>query len=104
MIEASAMLLDECDNIRLEDYTMMFALAKRGGLIKIYDRIDLQVISDIFDAYWIKRMTAAEKAREEAVNRQESQSLMPRLTRSDDFEGFARLGSAITDIKNSLKK
>src|SRR4051794_36752898 len=29
MIEAAAMLMDECDNFRLEDYAMMFSMAKR---------------------------------------------------------------------------
>lgn len=61
MIEAAAMLLDECDNFRLEDYTMMFQMAKRGELFDIHDRIDLQVITEISDAYWQKRHEAGEK-------------------------------------------
>ena len=54
MIEAGAMLLDECVNFRLEDYVMMFSLAKRGQLIKILDRIDLQLIGEMMDKYWEK--------------------------------------------------
>jgi len=60
MLEAASMLLDECGNFRLEDYVMMFSLGKRGQLVKIMDRIDLQMISDMMDAYWEKRKAAAE--------------------------------------------
>jgi hypothetical protein len=58
MIETAAMLLDECDNFRLEDYVMMFSLAKKGAFhteVKIYDRIDIQVITSILDEYWKRR-------------------------------------------------
>lgn len=103
IIEAAGMLMDESDNMRLEDYTMMFALAKRGGLVKIYDRIDLQVISDIFDAYWIKRSNAAIKAEEEAVNSQETQMPMMRTSKPDDFDKIGSLGSALTEMKNALQ-
>lgn len=60
MIEATAMLLDECGNFRLEDYLMMFQMAKKGELVKIYDRLDIQVLTEILDAYWLKRKRAAE--------------------------------------------
>lgn len=103
MIEAAGMLVDECDNMRMEDYTMMFALAKRGGLIKIYDRIDLEVITDVFNAYWIKRHNAAIEANDRDINRQESQLPMMRLSKPDDFDKVASLGSAIADMKNHLK-
>lgn len=61
MIEAAGMLLDECGNFRLEDYVMMFQMAKRGELFDIHDRIDLQVITRMLDAYWDKRHTAGEE-------------------------------------------
>lgn len=64
MIDAGAMLLEECGNFRLEDYVMMFQLAKKGNLVKIYDRIDLQTITAILDAYWLKRNEAGLKAQE----------------------------------------
>lgn len=62
MIEAAGMLLEECDNFRLEDYVMMFQMAKRGELFELRDRIDLQVITTLMDQYWIKRKEAGEKA------------------------------------------
>lgn len=61
MLEAANMLLDECDNFRLEDYVMMFQMAKRGELADIRDRIDLQLITDMLDAYWVKRKEEGEK-------------------------------------------
>lgn len=103
IIEAAGMLLDECDNFRLEDYTIMFAMAKRGNLIQVRDRIDLQVISDIFDAYWIKRNNAAIEAQEEAVKRQEGQLPVMRTSKPDDFDKVSNLGGAIADLKTAMR-
>lgn len=64
MIEAAAMLLDECGNFRLQDYTMMFSMAKRGQLVKILDRIDISVIIQLMDEYWKLRNGDAEKLKE----------------------------------------
>lgn len=60
MIEGAAMLLDECGNFRLEDYAMMFSMAKRGQLIDVRDRIDIQMLSQMLDNYWERRNMAAE--------------------------------------------
>lgn len=103
MIEAAGMLMDECDNFRLEDYTMMFTMAKRGGLIKIYDRIDLQVITDIFDAYWIKRNNAAVEAEERAITRQEAQLPVMRSTKPGDYDKMDSIGGALSDMKQLLR-
>lgn len=72
MIEAASMLLDECGNFRLEDYVMMFTMAKRGSLVKIFDRIDLEVISNVMDEYWSKRKAVAEVFMETQVNHYDS--------------------------------
>lgn len=72
MIEAAAMLLDECGNFRLEDYVMMFSMGKRGQLVKIYDRIDLQVITAMMDMYWEKRKAVGEVYQENEANHYES--------------------------------
>lgn len=68
MIEAGAMLLEECGNFRIEDYVIMFSMAKRGKLIKIYDRMDMQIITQIMDEYWIKRSRAGEMELEKEIN------------------------------------
>ena len=64
-IEAAAMLLDECGNFRLEDYVMMFALGKRGQLGKIMDRVDMETISRMMDAYYEIRRDAGNKILEQ---------------------------------------
>jgi len=69
MIESASMLLDECDNFRLEDYVMMFSMAKRGDLIKIFDRIDISVITLIMDEYYTRRKNAGRIAQDEQVER-----------------------------------
>lgn len=68
MMEAASMLLDEAGNFRLEDYVMMFSMAKRGQLIKIYDRIDIDVVGLIADEYWIRRGKAGKKKQESEYN------------------------------------
>jgi len=58
MIDTAIFLRDEafddkhldCD-YRLEDYAVMFTLAKRGKIGKIMDRIDCSVIAQILDEY-----------------------------------------------------
>lgn len=64
IIEAAAMLLDECGDFRLEDYQMMFALAKRGQLVDVMHSVDISVISKMLDEYWLRRHKAAETHRE----------------------------------------
>lgn len=63
VIEAAAMLLDECDNFRLEDYQMMFALAKRGQLVEFKHQLDISVIGNMLDEYYKRRAFAAEQHR-----------------------------------------
>ncbi|MBK7885497.1 MAG: hypothetical protein IPJ81_18160 [Chitinophagaceae bacterium] len=72
MIEAAAMLLDECENFRLEDYMIMFSMAKRGELVKIMDRIDLQVITAMLDEYFTRRKLAAINKVDNEINRLDS--------------------------------
>lgn len=67
MIEAASMLLEESGNFRVEDYVMMFSMAKKGQFsdVKMYDRMDIQIIAQILDAYWLARNNAGNKAYEE---------------------------------------
>lgn len=65
MIEAASMLLDESDNFRLEDYVMMFSMAKRGQLVKIFDRIDIDLVGEILNVYWQKRNEAGRRHQED---------------------------------------
>ena len=67
MIESASMLIDECGNFRLQDYTMMFTMAKRGQLVKIRDRIDISVITQLLDEYWKRRNFAGMKLQESEI-------------------------------------
>lgn len=110
MIEAAAMLLDEAGNFRLEDYTMFFAMAKRGSLGKIMDRIDTQVISTLLDEYWTRRKTAGEMATETEVKHYES---LGSVVRTEDTlnpmdarlnQAADGLAGAIGELKNRYKE
>lgn len=82
MIEAAAMLIDECGNFRIEDYVMMFSMAKKGELVKIYDRMDIQIITAILDEYWQRRYRAANKETEFEVNKLDA--LGPQMRGADE--------------------
>jgi hypothetical protein len=43
---------------------MMFSMGERGELVKIFDRIDLSVITQMLDEYWRRRHKAAVKLEE----------------------------------------
>lgn len=65
IVEAAAMLLNECDNFRLEDYVVMFQMAKRGDLgVNFYERIDIETIARIMDAFWDRRHDAGNVIRD----------------------------------------
>lgn len=57
IMEAASFLIDECPGYRIEDFVMMFTLAKRGKLAydgnkaRVFDRIDIQLISEFKDGY-----------------------------------------------------
>ena len=64
-VEITEMLIDECGDFRLEDYFVMFQMAKRGKIGDIRDRIDIQLISKLIDEYWQYRKKEGDKLMEE---------------------------------------
>lgn len=105
MIEAANMLLDECGNFRLEDYLMMFAMAKKGKLAKLMDRIDLQVITTIADEYFEKRRDAALKVEREQHEYHKSLGDTERSHQSDELaEHFGAMADRISEMKQQLKE
>jgi hypothetical protein len=68
IIDAATMLRDECGDFRMEDYAMMLTMAKRNRLgVKILDRVDIQTIGMIKEAYEaIRRQGIAESLEQEA--------------------------------------
>jgi hypothetical protein len=64
-VEITEMLIDECGDFRLEDYFIMFQLAKRGKIGDIRDRIDIQLICKLKNEYKHYRDIEGEKLLEE---------------------------------------
>jgi hypothetical protein len=64
-VEITEMLIDECGDFRLEDYFIMFQLAKRGKIGDIRDRIDIQLICKLRNEYKHYRDIEGEKLLEE---------------------------------------
>lgn len=109
MIEAGAMLLEECDNFRMEDYVMMFSMAKKGTFypeVKIYDRIDIQTISQIVDEYWSRRIEAGRIARDKDFLAIENNLLENTADRKklvfDDKKGYVEV-EPVAEIKKINK-
>ena len=73
VVEAAIMLLDECGDYRLEDYALMFNLAKRGKLgIELYQSVDILAISQIeqaYDRYSCAQLQAIQQEAEAAQER-----------------------------------
>jgi len=107
MIECAAMLLDECDNFRLEDYVMMFQMGKRGELVKVYDRIDISVITEMLDAYWGKRKLAAIQAEDEIEKKYQGIGPVIRDEQHPQdaklLSGSDSLAGAMGELKNAFK-
>lgn len=68
MIESAALLMNECGNFRMEDYVMMFTMAKKGKLVKIMDRIDINMITQIMDRYYEIRAVIGRQEQEKEVD------------------------------------
>jgi hypothetical protein len=99
MIETAGMLLDECDDWRIEDYTMMFAMAKRGQLGKLMHTIDIGVISGFMDQYYKLRRSAGERAYEEEYRQFEAME----LDRSERTPEQQALWSQVLETAKALK-
>lgn len=87
MIECANMLIDECGDFRMEDYVMMFQIAKRGILFDFRDRLDMQIVTKILDAYWIRRLREGREEQEREYNYQstlESTDKMKNTMNPDD--------------------
>lgn len=95
IIEAAIQLVDEADNFRLEDFTMMFSLAKKGKLdVRIMDRIDIDVINKIWDAYYQMRVNAKYDLEEKQLQEEEG--------KVDDVQNIVG-ADAWTELLNKMK-
>lgn len=73
MIEAANLCFEESVDYRLEDFVLMFSLAKRGKFVTIYDRIDISVIIEIMDKYYVPRAKAIQQIE---IEKQENYKLL----------------------------
>jgi len=68
-VEIVEMLIEECGDeksgFRVEDYFLMFQLAKRGEIGDIRDRIDIQLVSKLLDEYWHYRYKEGKRLKEQ---------------------------------------
>lgn len=108
VIEIAGMLLDECDNFRLEDYVMMFSLAKRGKLVKIFDRLDISVVTEMLDNYWKQRHEQGIKHQEKEVEKFENFGFVQRERANPSdvkiSESMNGLAGAIGELKDRYKQ
>ena len=109
IVEASIMLIEECGNLRLEDYVIMFSLAKRGVLFKFYDHLDIQVITSIADSYYAKRSEEKHKMEEaeemKYIQLGDSTKVVDTVHIDDKRleEGINRIAASIEEIKNIIE-
>lgn len=102
IVEAAAMMLNECGTFRLEDYAQFFALAKRGKLGQIRDRIDLQTLSDLLDEYFNRRRDAAIDLQEREIERQEAQLPIKRVPPDPMDDKFMSVSGALSTMRSAL--
>ena len=73
MIECAMYLLDECKDYTMEDYVVMFAMAKRGKIGNVMDHLDIEVVAEMHAEYAARRRThfktAQDKAEREAYDK-----------------------------------
>lgn len=103
MIDAASFLMSECGNFRLEDFVMMFTLAKRGQLHindgkGVMDRLDIEIVGKMLDAYHVVRSAAGHAAQEAEFERGEN--LWKMGTRDVMPEEIVDLTKAKTDWRD----
>lgn len=102
IIECAGILFNDCGNYRLEDYYTMFEMAKRGKLGTVYERLDIEVISKMKDAYDSIRFVEGQKIlwrKEEERRRLVEEDRQRRLS-----EGAIEISMNNDDWKENFKK
>lgn len=111
MIEAASMLIDECYDYSIEDYIMMFTMAKRGKLSindgkGVMDRVDLEVVGKIFTAYDTLRSEAKERIQEEQWRGESKESNQKQIGTSDEKQkqNFSKAFSMLRKMMEDAAK
>lgn len=100
-IEIAHLLVAECGTFRLEDYAIMFALAKRGKLVKIMDRVDMEVISKMVEEYDRQSSKAGQEERDRDFVA--TDGLGPSTRVSDSQTPQDRMGIKVDGLAEGLR-
>lgn len=109
ILETALMLLNECNNFRLEDYLMMFEMGKKGELVKIYERMDIGIITEMADIYFDRRLKARDEHIEGETNMLDSLGPLARLNDKESpyeekrNEKINSLGSVFGQMKEYFR-
>lgn len=106
VLEACYWLLTDSRSFWIEDYILMFDLVKKGKLVKIYNRIDRFVISEIREAYWQLRHDTMHQRYLDWYNKVSPEGRDSDYSRSDERKmdsGLNKLSGIINDMKNKMK-
>jgi hypothetical protein len=81
-------------------------MAKKGQLFEVRDRIDLQVITAIADAYYAQRREAKNNMQDQEIERIEAQKPVHRLPATIEdrmSDRFTTVAGALSELKNVMK-
>lgn len=105
IVETCYWLLTDSRGFWIEDYVLMLDMAKKGQLLKIYNRIDRQVISEIREAYWEVRHNFMSERYRDWYNKISPEGREDYETRTDKDKmnsGLSKLEGIIGEVKNKL--
>ena len=107
MLEVADMLLNDPGNFRMEDYISFFKGCKRGRYGVIRDRLDIQMISDMLDDYWLERHQVSNAIQEAEWDESRPDEVVlshqKRNEESKELRAVQRIGNLFGFIRDRLK-
>lgn len=103
LMECVVYLMDECRDFTMEDYLIMFTMAKRGKLGTVMDHVDIEVIADIHLEY-IRHRQAAFKTINDAARKMQREAHRDNLTAKDLEAGRDALATMNIFVKDFVNK
>lgn len=100
VIECAMYLLDECKDFTMEDYLIMFTMAKRGKLGAILDHVDVLVIAEIHGQYIRHRVQGFRRIQEE--ERKQLQAQKEATLGERDYEAGTKAIEAIKQFTHDF--
>ncbi len=103
LLECAIYLMDECRDFTMEDYLIMFTMAKRGKLGTVMDHVDIKVIADIHLEY-IRHRQAAFKTINDSDRKRQREAHRDNLTAKDLEAGRDALATMNNFVKDFVNK